>query len=102
MTISLIRRTIVCAGTVAVAISMAGQTAIAKQTQEPKTTTNVVDCDKGASIQTAVDAVKVGDPTLISIAGTCTENITITTDDITLEGAATVEGTITISGVLST
>ena len=43
-----------------------------------------VNCGDGDSIQEAVDSVSPGDPTTIFITGVCTENIVITTDDVTL------------------
>lgn len=44
-----------------------------------------VNCGAGKSIQSAVDSAKPGD-TIFIFGGTCTEDVTITTDDITLSG----------------
>ena len=90
MTTRIIERAIVCAWVVALSMWLVGQTALAKSV--------VVECNKGKSIQTAVDKAKFGVPTVITIEGTCTEDVTITKDDVTLEGDATVDGTITITG----
>ncbi len=72
-----------------------------------------VDCDAGRNnnIQAAVDAASPGDT--IFISGACVEDVSITTDDITLSGnqaggecnkaapggAGTIEGTVTVDGV---
>ena len=89
MAISLIRRAVVCAGIAALAMWLVGQTALAV----------VVVCP-GGSIQAAVDAATVGVPTEIKIKGTCTEDVSITKNDIMLvsNSPATVRGTITIIG----
>ena len=91
MAISLIRRAVVCAGIAALSMWLVGQTALA--------TSIVVKCNK-ESIQDAVDAAIVGVPTEIKIKGTCTEDVSITKNDITLvsNSRATVSGTITIIG----
>lgn len=43
-----------------------------------------VDCDKGQSVQDALDRVK--GPSTILVGGTCTEHVLITKDDVTLQG----------------
>jgi hypothetical protein len=43
-----------------------------------------VDCDGGDTIQEEVD--EADGPTIIFVSGTCTENVTITKDDITIQG----------------
>ena len=101
MTNSLARRAIVCAGIVSLSVSLVGQPAFAKKDHDsPKgTKTHHVDCAKSkSSIQKKVDKVKHGSPTTIVIDGTCTEEVTITKDDVTLKGDGTVDGTITIIG----
>lgn len=45
-----------------------------------------VNCDKGDSIQTALDSAKPGDT--LNVSGSCVENITITKDGIQLIGPA--------------
>ena len=65
MTISLIRRAVMCTGIVALAISLVGQTAMAKKPPKPK----VVDCAIGASVQAEVDKAKAGQLTTIFITG---------------------------------
>ena len=110
MTTRIFERAVVCASFVALAISLVGQTAMAKK--PPKLT--VVDCNNG-SIQTAVDKVNPGDTATIFITGECDEDVNITKDDITLSGNkmgnacnkadpsasadATIDGTITVDGV---
>jgi hypothetical protein len=78
MTNSLIRRPVVCAGIVALAISLIGQTAMAQKPPKPK----LVDCNEGASIQVALDKAKDG--TVVEVKGFCVENITILKNQITL------------------
>ncbi len=70
-----------------------------------------VECDDDESIQKLVD--DADKPTIIFIEGTCTEDVTITTDDVTLSGnqagdlcdkdnpggTGTIEGTVTVDGV---
>ncbi len=81
----------------------------------PDPVTDNVDCSLGDSIQDAVDAVVPGQPTTIFLSGTCTEDVFIAKDDITLSGNemdavcnkadpsasadATINGTITVDGV---
>jgi len=91
MTNSFVRLTIVCAGFVAVSMWLVGQTAFAGTTK--------VNCNKGESIQAAVDAGISGELNVFEINGTCTENVTVTNDDTTFTGKnnnSTVDGTITI------
>ena len=46
-----------------------------------------VNCDRGnQTIQKALDSVPPGQPTTIFIEGVCNENVTITSNDITLQG----------------
>ncbi len=78
-------------------MSLAGQPAFADDHDGIKI--RHVDCaNPNASIQKKIDKIKHGRPTTIVIDGTCTEEVTITKDDITLKGDATVDGTITITG----
>ncbi len=93
MTTRIFERAIVCAGFVALSMWLVGQPALAGTTK--------VNCKKGESIQAAVDAVIIGDPTVFEIKGTCTEDVTVTIDDLTFKGKnnnSTVDGTITIIG----
>jgi hypothetical protein len=98
MNISLVRRAVVFVGIFALAISLLGQTAMAKKPPKPK----VVDCaDSNASIQKKVDKAKHGKPTTIVVKGTCTENVTVRKDDLTLlahEDGGTVAGSIDVIG----
>lgn len=59
-----------------------------------------VDCDGGDSIQEEVD--EADGPTIIFVSGTCNENVTITKDDITIQGNNIVDdhvvGGFTIAG----
>ena len=93
MDIRIFERTIVGAGFVALFMWLVGQTALAVST--------VVNCNKGESIQAAVDAAAIGVLTEITIKGTCTEDVTNTNDDMTFRGHnnnSTVDGKITIIG----
>ncbi len=98
MTIGKIKRLSLWAGFVAVSMSLAGQPAFVDGRHGMKI--RHVDCDNPkASIQKVVDKIKHGRPTTIFIEGTCTENVTITKDDVTLRGGSgTVIGQITIDG----
>ncbi len=69
-----------------------------------------VDCNGGDTIQEEVD--EADGPTIIFVSGLCTQDVTITTDDITLSGneagaacdkanpggTGTIDGTITVDG----
>ena len=59
-----------------------------------------VDCDGGDTIQEEVD--EADGPTIIFVSGTCTENVTITKDDITIQGDNIIDdqvvGGFTITG----
>ena len=59
-----------------------------------------VDCDGGDTIQEEVD--EADGPTIIFVSGTCTENVTITKDDITVQGNNIIDdhviGGFTITG----
>jgi hypothetical protein len=58
-----------------------------------------VDCDGGDTIQEEVD--EADGPTIIFVSGTCTENVTITKDDITIQGNSILDevvGGFTITG----
>ncbi len=102
MAISLIRRAVVCASFVALAISLSGQPALADDDDDNGARTRRVNCAKPkGSIQKKLDKVKHGRPTRFVIKGTCTEDVTVTKDDVTFEGAdgsATVDGTFTVIG----
>ncbi len=75
-----------------VGIGLLTGTAEAQKVKEPKTTDILVDCSK-QSIQDAVDKAVDGDTIVVS--GTCNEeNVTITTDGITISGDPVVGGTL--------
>lgn len=60
-----------------------------------------VDCDKGQSIQAALEKGQgSAEPLAINVTGTCKEYVSITRDDVSIYGnkTATVEGTIEILG----
>lgn len=60
-----------------------------------------VDCDEGQSIQNAVERGKgSAAPLYIDVSGSCEEVVTITRDDVTIDGSetATVTGTINVDG----
>ncbi len=73
-------------------------TAEAKKAKPPKVVT--VDCAAGDTIADALTKAKAGKPLIVDIFGVCTENVTITKDDVTLSGGGTgtVDGQITIDG----
>ncbi len=60
----------------------------------------LVDCDGGDTIQEEVD--EADGPTIILVSGTCTENVNITKDDITIQGDNIIDdqvvGGFTITG----
>ncbi len=88
-------------------------TALASMAHAKPPPSGSVDCSK-KTIQSAVDSAKSGD-TIFIFGGTCVGDVIITTDNITLSGneagiacnkgdpsvsaAATIDGTITVSGV---
>ena len=60
-----------------------------------------VNCDEGQSIQDAVERGKgSAAPLYINVSGSCEEVVTITRDDVTIDGSetATVTGTINVDG----
>ena len=68
---------------------------------DDKVKTVEVDCTKGKTIANALEKGNENKPLVVVVQGTCTENITITRDDVTLvadAGGGTVNGTITIRG----
>ena len=74
----------------------------------------LVNCASGKTVQAGVNSAKSGD-TIFIFGGTCDEDVTITTDDITLSGNrmgdacdkadpsasadATINGTVSVDGV---
>ncbi len=66
----------------------------------PPTGPKSVDCDGGDTIQEEVD--EADGPTIIFVSGTCAENVTITKDDITIQGDNIIDdhviGGFTITG----
>jgi hypothetical protein len=63
------------------------------------TDTRVIHCDRGQSIQRQIDRRNPDRNLTLIIRGTCTENVTIDRDDLTLVGeSGTVVGTISIPG----
>ena len=63
-----------------------------------------VNCNNGGVIQSRIDTATLARPLVIRVNGTCTENITIKRDHVTIESktpgsrTVTIEGEITISG----
>jgi hypothetical protein len=49
-------------------------------------TVRTVDCAKGQSVQRVIDREPAAKPVVVVVKGTCTENITILRDRVTLEG----------------
>ena len=92
-------RVALCAGIFATSAWLFGQPVSAEQKLVQVKT--IVDCSTD-SLQAAIDAVNVGVPTIITVEGDCTEDVTITKDDLVIQGDATaggtVDGTITIIG----
>ncbi len=85
----------VTAVSLVIALGLSSGTAEAqKAPKEPKTAVLLVDCsDPKQSIQAAVDSAVDGDTIVVS--GTCNEeNVTITTDGITIRGDPVVGGTL--------
>ena len=61
--------------------------------------TGVVDCSRGDSIQRALDRKHADRPLTLVIRGACAESVTITRDDVTLEGdGGAIAGSVTIDG----
>lgn len=61
--------------------------------------TRNVNCDRGQSIQDAIEKGRShAEPLTISVSGTCEENVSIRRDDVVIDGNgnATVEGTIVV------
>jgi len=68
---------------------------------DDKVKTVEVDCTTGKTLAHALEKGNEDKALVVVVQGTCTENITITRDDVTLvadPGGATVNGTITIQG----
>ena len=58
-----------------------------------------VNCAAGGSIQDALAKKKLDRPLTVTIRGACTENVTLTQDDITLLGdAGSITGSVTVDG----
>ena len=99
------KRDFFCAGIVAFSLLTAGPAVLAKDDDDDDDDNGrarLVNCDKSnASIQKAVDRVRNARPTTIVIKGTCSETVTVATDDITFAAHAdggTVNGTIVVVG----
>jgi len=52
----------------------------------------------GGTIGSALAHAKPGGVLIVTVTGTCTENVTIARNDVTLQGSGTVEGQITVDG----
>ena len=112
----MVRKTLMMAASLAVALGLLSGTAEAQKTKS-KTTSTVVEVDcggpSGQTLQDAVDAAAPG--TTIFVSGTCNEALVVTTDDLTISGnstglacdkadpsassEATIYGSITVKGV---
>jgi len=67
--------------------------------------TRTVDCDKGQTIQAALDKGQGSSgPLVINVSGLCEENASIRRDDVTINGnnSSTVSGTISLQGASRT
>jgi parallel beta-helix repeat protein len=81
------------------AVSFCGLTT-ATQAAQPQTFT--VDCAKGQTISAALDNGDSRKPMVLTIQGTCNENITIARDDVTLQGDPKVGATVNGSSAAAT
>ncbi|HEX6396109.1 MAG TPA: hypothetical protein VFZ95_01680, partial [Steroidobacteraceae bacterium] len=58
-----------------------------------------VNCAAGGSIQDALAKKKLDRSLTVTIRGACTENVTVTQDDVTLQGdAGSITGSVTVDG----
>lgn len=63
--------------------------------------TQTVDCDRGQTIQSALDKKqRSSEQLVINVSGTCEENVSITRDDVTINGGhiTTIRGTVYAEG----
>jgi len=60
-----------------------------------------VDCDAGDLIQTAVDQATPGTSLTITVNGTCTEDVVVTANDITILGV-NLDGHVPVDGIVGT
>ncbi len=103
MAIERIDRSILFSGATAFFFALGGQPALADDDDDRGAGTQTVNCDmSNASIQKKIDKAAHGKPTTIVIKGTCTENIVVRKDDLTLlahpAGSGTVQGSIDVVG----
>ena len=104
MATTTLKRITLIAGIVTFSMAMVGQRAFADDDSDSDDGMKIhhVNCAKRkASIQKKMDKAKRGRPTTIVIKGTCTEDITVRKDDLTLlahEDGGTVEGSIDVIG----
>lgn len=102
MTIERIELLAAWPGLVIAAAVLASQPAVAKQDDEAWARVVHVNCDRpGATIQQKVDDVRHARPTTILVKGTCTGDVMIRADDVTLEAhedGGEVVGTIIVAG----
>ncbi len=103
MAIERIERSILFSGATAFFFALSGQSALADDDDDRGAGTRTVNCDRSnASIQKKIDKAAHGKPTTIVIKGTCTENIVVRKDDLTLlahpAGSGTVQGSIDVVG----
>ncbi len=100
MAIAQFKRITLITGIIAFSLLLVGQRAFADDDDGVKI--RRVNCaESDASIQEEVDEVKNGRPTTIVIKGTCTEEVTVRKDDLTLLAHAhggTVDGSIDVIG----
>jgi len=101
MVIELFKRIVLFSGITAFFIVLVGQRAFADDDDDDVKIHHVNCAEFDASIQEKVDEVKKGRPTIIVIKGTCTEEVTVRKDDLTLlahENGGTVDGSIDVNG----
>ena len=103
MVIEQIERTILFAGITALSILLCAQPASADEDDDRGAGIRTVHCDRSnVSVQKKIDKAGHGKPVTIVIKGTCTENIVVQKDDLTLlahpAGSGTVEGSIDVVG----
>jgi hypothetical protein len=81
------------------AISLCG---LATVTQAAQPQTFTVDCTKGQTISAALDNGDARKPMVLTVQGSCNENVTIARDDVTLQGDPKVGATVNGSSAAAT
>lgn len=79
---------VILAGWLLLGIGLLIGTAEAQQTE-------TVECAEGETIAEALTEAEPGEPLLVVVQGTCNENVTITPDDVTLQGDPGIGGAVT-------